>query len=129
MHAEPASKIASDELREIISGDSAEPISVLIQPELPERTFEVTHIVRGGVEITVPSGPASSPARDQVEVAARVAETKGFLEDVLGASPLWLASSRTFVARATPAQLRTIADSPMIEAIWPNRELRPTLAT
>ena len=104
MDTRPASKIASDELREAMMRDSAEPISVLIQPELPKRTIEIEHVVRGGVEIAIPGGLSSASARDRHDLDVRVVETRGFLEDVLGSPPHWLSSSRTLVARdAGPA--------------------------
>lgn len=117
-------KIASAELRLLAAGDSDERISVLVQPTLPQRTIEGDPSAPGGAPngATVRVGFVSLD--EQALTERQIAEAGVFLEQILGTPPRWLGSARSFVARATPQQLRTIAGSPTIEAIWPNRQLR-----
>lgn len=123
-------KIQSDELRRLTAEDIDEQeVSVIIQLDLPQRRVVVDRVNRDGVTINVPVRVERETPEEQEEAEKRVVETRTFLEDLLGTSPLWLRSARSFGARATPEQLRIIAQNPAVKAIWPNRNLQPSFST
>jgi hypothetical protein len=117
-------KFAEPDLRQWVTSEEAGPTSVLVQPDLPRRQIRVESSTRGGVPVTIPRGVVQqSPEEEQTEERV-VAETRELLESVLGTTPTWLASARTFVVQGNSAQLRQIAASPLVKRIWPNRDLR-----
>ena len=133
MHAQHPStavnKIQSDELRRLTAEDSDEQVSVIIQLDLPQRRVTVNRVNRDGVSVNVPVRVEPETPEEQEEAEKQVVETRTFLEDLLGTTPLWLRSARSFGARATPEQLRIIAQNPAVKAIWPNRNLQPSFGT
>ena len=120
----PESKIQSPELRRLADAQSPEVASVIIELELPARKVEVERVLRRGVEMALPRRVTPPTAAEGVEAEKREAEAKSFLHQVLGVSPRWLGTARSFVADVTGPQLRTIASSPLTKAIHPNRSLR-----
>ncbi len=122
-----ANKIATDELRQLALEDSTEEVGVLIQPSLDQPKVTVSKLNRGGVTINFPVGVEASPTEEDGSTERRVAEAAEFLKEVLGTAPHWLPAARSFVAKVTPQQLRIITESPSIEAVWPNRELRSSI--
>lgn len=120
----PMDKIRNAELRRLAAEDSDEPVSVLIELNLPQRRVTVSKVNQGGVTINVPTCVEPETLKEREQAERRIAEASSFLTELLGTSPRWLRSAGTFVARVTPEQLRTIAGSPMVKAIWLNRELR-----
>jgi hypothetical protein len=117
-------KFASKELRALAAGPSTRPVQVLVQPDLPLQRLEVSRVERGGVERVVPVGVREASPDDARLADERIAATRAFLATIVGSDPHWLGAARTFAVRATPAQLRTIAESPMIRTIWPDRSHR-----
>jgi hypothetical protein len=108
-----------------VQEESDEPVDVLIEVALPEARVETKKVVRGGVEIRVPASIAPTSEERNRESEGIVAESRRLLRENLRTSPRWLESACVFVATATPRQLRRIAQSPAIKAIWPNREIGP----
>ncbi|MDQ6614466.1 MAG: hypothetical protein M3083_06910 [Actinomycetota bacterium] len=54
---------------------------------------------------------------------AAEARARTFLTGVLGQEPLWLKAAQSFVADLTSDHLQTIARSPLVVAVHPNRHL------
>ena len=89
--------------------------TVIVQMRAGERTDDrllgIAAEVHRRRNLTISARDLLPAARDE-----RVAATRAFLATVLGNDPHWLGAARTFAVRATPAQLRAIAASPMVRA-------------
>jgi hypothetical protein len=120
---EPNKKLQSG-LQHLVTEDSQEPISVLIELALPEVKVESKKLARQGVEIRIPSHVIPWSEEDLNASEQVYNEAKELLKEQLGTVPRWLEAAGVFVAMATPRQLRRIAKSSAIKAIWPNRDLR-----
>jgi hypothetical protein len=120
----PESKIQSPELRRLAEDRSPQVASVIIELDLPARRVEIDRVLRRGVSVPLPRRVAPTSDREGTDAEKRTAEAKTFLQQVLGVSPRWLQTARSFVAEVTGPQLRTIASSPLTKAIHPNRALR-----
>lgn len=120
----PESKIQSPELRRLAKDRSSDVASVIIELDLPARTVEVDQVFRRGISTSLPRRVIPPTEKERTEVERRTAEAKTFLQQVVGISPRWLQTARSFVAEVTGPQLRTIASSPLTKAIHPNRSLR-----
>lgn len=117
-------KIQSEELQHLAADGSDQQVSVLVELDLPSQHVKMGHINRGGVTLRVPVGVDPETPEEQAATEERTAEVRKFLESLLGTSPRWLRSARSFVVRATPEQLRVIVQNPAVKAIWPNRQLQ-----
>ncbi|HWM94908.1 MAG TPA: hypothetical protein VN493_29405 [Thermoanaerobaculia bacterium] len=120
----PESKIQSPDLRRLAEDRSSGVASVIIELDLPARRVEVDQVRRRGLSTPCPRQVAPPTEKEGAEVEKRTAEARTFLQQVLGVSPRWLQTARSFVADVTGPQLRTIASSPLTKAIHPNRPLR-----
>lgn len=118
------SKIQSPELKRLAREHSSEVASVIIELDLPARMVEVARVLRQGSEISLPRRVAPASQAEGSEVDRKTEEAKVFLQKVLGTSPRWLKTARSFVAEVTGPQLEKIATSPLTKAIHPNRSLR-----
>ena len=119
----PAEKIPDPELLRQAREGADGPIGVLIELALPPRRVELTEAdPHGGAPI--PTRARADSPEYTAEVGRRVESTAAFLAGLLSRPPLWLGSSRVFVAAAdSGAQLRALARFPWIKAIHPNKRL------
>jgi hypothetical protein len=117
-------KIQHPELRRLTSGNTNKRFSVIIELDLPQKKVVAKKIDRGGITVSIPTRVKPETPEELSAAEQQISEIRTFLEDLLETSPRWLRSAHSFVARATPKQLRLIAENPTIKAIWPNRELR-----
>lgn len=116
-----AAKIPNEALHRLATQESGEPVSVLIQLDLPPQELEFT---RGNYQdnyVPFRVKPESPDQGEQAEVKIRAANE--FLTELLGSPPHWLKSARAFVATVSPEQLRAIAGSPLVKEVHPNRSL------
>lgn len=118
-------KLKGDEVVRHAQGATNATLSVLIQPDLPQRrvSFSRTNPRNVGEHwssrgLTV--APPSSDDRMTIEQTAR------FLCELLHKDVPWLESARTFVAEVTPDELRRVAEHPNIKAVWHNHEVHLT---
>lgn len=117
-------KIANRELRQFAAANTAEPVSVLIEIDLPSPVVSVARTENGELSLRGARIRSDVSAADLQVAEGRIRQATEFLEKLLGKSPRWLPGAHSFAARVTPQQLRAIASSPTVKAIWPNRELR-----
>jgi hypothetical protein len=117
-------KVRGEHLRRLIDGDSQEPVTVLIELALPEHSVGTREVVRDGVSLRVPETvvPLSEGARRERE--RLITEGRALLAGRAVSPPNWLDSAGAFVVTANPQLLGEIAASPVVRAIWPNRESR-----
>jgi hypothetical protein len=120
-----ADKFPDEALQRFAAGDSREPVSVLIELDLPEPQVrpEVKKF-SGGPARWRPAEVLPEAPEDRAEAERRAREAGDFLEEVLGEQPLWLPAAHVYAAQATPGQLRRIAQAPYVRAIHPNRAVR-----
>jgi len=117
-------KVPDDSLREKLAAGGTEPISVILEVDLPPQQLRVpsrAERLRGAPAVlkgVVPETPGQ-----QRKNADRIAKTGDYLQEILGTTPKWLAASRAFVFKGTPAQLRKIIEFSYTRAVRPNRKL------
>ncbi|MDJ0715582.1 MAG: hypothetical protein QNJ54_15355 [Prochloraceae cyanobacterium] len=116
-------KLRHTELRRLVEEGSNEEISVIIQPNLPERRIKIKKSFQRGINFNRPVDIEPLSSKEQEDAEKQINEVSNFLEKLLGSSPHWLDSARSFVVNVTPKQLREIAQSPIIKAVWLNRKL------
>ncbi len=120
-------KLRHTELRRLVMEGSNEQISVLIQPDLPQRRVKVAQFYRRGVSVNLPTSIESPSSMEQKYAEKQINKVSTFLTKLLGTSPHWLESARSFVVSVTPQQLGEIARYPIIKAVWLNRKLSRNL--
>src|SRR5262245_15292839 len=117
-------KVKDAALREQVLKGSDEPVSVILEVDLPAQQVKVSSRedrLRG----VNPLGHAvlpETPARQRAN-ADRITRMSKHIETVIGTSPRWLAAARAFTFRATPEQLRDIAAFELTRAVRLNRRL------
>lgn len=116
-------KLRGKELQSLVSSGSDEPVTVLIELDLPHPEVETRSITRGGISLQIPAAVRPLSRSAQGEKERLIAEGQRLLADHLHAAPRWLEAAGAFVATASPRLLLGIAASPVVKAIWPNREL------
>lgn len=118
-------KLKGDEVVRHAQGVTDATLSVLIQPDLPQRRVSLSranprsvgeHWSSRGLAVA----PPSSDDRKTIE------QTAQFLCKLLHKDVPWLESARTFVAEVTPNELRQVAEHPNIKAVWHNRDVHLT---
>lgn len=114
-------KFRHPNLKVLARGMSCELVGVLIELDLPVATIETRPIFRRGAVIQRPLRVQVESDADDAASAKKIVDARQFLESVLGTAPTWLPGAATFVARATPEQLRRIAESDFVKAIWLNQ--------
>jgi hypothetical protein len=121
MPDELAAKVTDPALLAAVAGDEDQPLSVLIELDVPAPRVGFRDDPGSGrrvpAEVLVPT------PEQQAEIDHRTAEAERFLQEVLGGSPVWLGAANAFVAAPTGRQLREIASSRLVKAIHPNRRL------
>jgi len=121
MPDELAAKVTDPALLAALAGDEDQPLSVLIELDVPATRVGLRDDPGSGrrvpAEVLVPT------PEQQAEIDHRTAEAERFLQEVLGGSPVWLGAANAFVAAPTGRQLREIASSRLVKAIHPNRRL------
>jgi hypothetical protein len=121
MPDELAAKVTDPALLAALAGDEDQPLSVLIELDVP--TTRVGLRDDPGSGRRVPAEVLVPTPEQQAEIDHRTAEAERFLQEVLGGSPVWLGAANAFVAAPTGRQLREIASSRLVKAIHPNRRL------
>ena len=124
---EALDKLKDRELRRLAASASDEPVSVLVELDLPDPQIELkeTGIMHGGIPLRAPS--VSRHVRAGETNSEHVSQASALLHKNLNATPRWIDSAGAFVVTAPANQIARIAESPLIRAIWPNRELRSRL--
>jgi hypothetical protein len=117
-------KVRGEDLRRLIERESEEPVTVLIELELPEPEIKTREIVRDGVSMHIPVEVVRPTGEQQRGRERLITQGRKLLSGRVISPPNWLESAGAFVATATPQRLVEIAASPVVKAIWPNRELR-----
>jgi hypothetical protein len=121
MPDELAAKVTDPALLAAVAGDEDQPLSVLIELDVPATQVGLRDDPGSGrrvpAEVLVPT------PEQQAEIDHRTAEAARFLREVLGGSPVWLGAANAFAAAPTGRQLREIASSRLVKAIHPNRRL------
>jgi hypothetical protein len=121
MPDELAAKVTDPALLAAVAGDEDQPLSVLIELDVPAARVGFRDDPGSGrrvpAEVLVPT------PEQQAEIDHRTAEAERFLQEVLGGPPVWLGAANAFVAAPTGRQLREIASSRLVKAIHPNRRL------
>jgi hypothetical protein len=115
-------RIPDARLRELAEKGSDEPVSVIIELDVPELQVEAERIEDGpdfSPRRVVPTPPGNG---EVVEEAA--SDARQFLERLVGKPPVYLRSARAFVATVNGRQLREIAARPFTKRIEPNRQLK-----
>ena len=121
-------KVRGEHLRRLIDGKSEEPVTVLIELALPEPEIKTREIIRDGVSMRMPVEVVGPPEGRQREKERLITEGRKLLAGRVVSPPNWLESAGVFVATAAPQRLIEIAASPVVRAIWPNRELGKNFA-
>ena len=122
-------KVRSEHLRRLIDCKSDEPVTVLIELALPAPEIKTREIIRDGVSLRIPMEVIRLPEGPQREKERLITEGRKLLAGRVVSPPNWLESAGAFVATANPRLLIEIAASPLVKAIWPNRELRKNFAS
>ncbi len=117
-------KLPDSALRQIIEQGTGEPVSVIVELNLPPQrvALENNNLSRGAHAYAVRK-VVEETSDQQRENALKIRQTRKFLKSLLGKDPHWLDSARAFVVQATPEQLREMADFPLTRTIRPNRHL------
>jgi hypothetical protein len=110
-----AETIPDERLRELAEKGSDEPVSVLIELDVPELHVESRP---GGSRRIV------APTPDNGEVEQKAKDARRFLEQLLGKPPIYLRAAQAFVATVNGSELREIAARPFTKRIEPNRQLK-----
>lgn len=121
MPDELAAKVTDPALLAAVAGDEDQPLSVLIELDVPATQVGLRDDPGSGRR--VPAEVLALTPEQQAEIDHRTAEAERFLQEVLGGSPVWLGAANAFVAAPTGRQLREIASSRLVKAIHPNRRL------
>ncbi len=121
---ELTAKLQNPELLRLVSDNSDQQVSVLIQPDLPPPRVDVSRFSRKGVTFNSLTRIVPISTEEQEYANKQIDEISSFLQKLLGTSPHWLRSAQSFVARVPARELLAIASCPKIKAIWLNRELR-----
>jgi hypothetical protein len=116
-------KVRGEYLRGLFGRRSEEPVTVLIELALPEPEVKTREITRGGVSMHLPVEVLRQPD-ERRRKEQLIKEGHKLLAGRVVSPPNWLESAGVFVVTATPQRLNEIAASPVVKAIWPNRELR-----
>jgi hypothetical protein len=121
MPDELAAKVTDPALLAAVAGDEDQPLSVLIELDVPATQVGLRDDPGSGrrvpAEVLVPT------PEQQAEIDHRTAEAARFLQELLGGSPVWLGAANAFAVAPTGRQLREIASSRLVKAIHPNRRL------
>lgn len=119
-----AEKTLDEDLRQLVATGEAEPISIIVELDLPSPRVEMGSDRRsGGVDRGAQRVVATEEDRRKSEQI--VEEVGGFLEKVAGQPPVWLSASRAFVVDVTTDRLETIARSPHVRRISRNKRRWP----
>ncbi len=120
---DPLAKLVSAELRRLADADSDQAVSVIVEVDAPRRTVEVEQRRHEAESRSAGRQIVPETAADREILETNAAEVRALLNEVIGESPHWLRSARSFVVRATPQQLRRIVASPAVRAVWPNTQV------
>ena len=121
MPDELAAKVTDPALLAAVAGDEDQPLSVLIELDVPATQVGLRDDPGSGRR--VPAEVLALTPEQQAEIDHRTAEAARFLQELLGGSPVWLGAANAFAAAPTGRQLREIASSRLVKAIHPNRRL------
>ncbi|MGE0744202.1 MAG: hypothetical protein AB7K86_03095 [Rhodospirillales bacterium] len=112
-------KVPDADLRDRIAaeGDGDRRHTVIVEVEAPSPRLLTRPDLRSGRRRFVPE-----PDDRSDDAAAQAAATLGeLIEKLTGERPPYLGAARAFVLDATGAQIRALADSPLVRSIRPNR--------
>jgi hypothetical protein len=118
-----AERIPDQQLREFAEKGSDEPVSVIIELDVPELRVEYKRESEG--ERSASPRRVVSAEGDGAAVEKTASDAKAFLEQVLDEPPVYLRSARAFVATVRGPELREIASRPFTKRVEPNRSLKP----
>jgi len=116
-------KVHPAELRAFAVGKSREHQTVLIELDLPARQADLRRTADGDGGRYTPVQIRPQTPEQQKEVEKKTAEARKFLKLVLGEEPELLRAAHAFIVKVDGEQLERIAQSPLIKAIRPNRQL------
>jgi hypothetical protein len=115
-----AKKTLDEDLRQLVVRNEAEPVSVIVELNLPRPRVEMGSDPGRGT-----SGRRAQrvvPAKENPRESQQIIEEVGeFLEKVADEPPVWLDASRAFVMNTTTDQLENIARSSRVRRISRNR--------
>ena len=124
-----AEKIPDSALLQHALESSDEPVSVIIELDVPDPQVEYADVDRQGVDVKVPFRVASATARDDKRLERVASDARKFLDELLSEPPVYLRSARAFIATANGAELDEIARRPFTKRIEPNRSRPPSAST
>lgn len=113
-----------ENLRQPVADGEAEPISVIVELDLPRARVKMDGEGSYGPSPIFQRPQRVVPAEDGETEQIRK-EMEEFLEKVADETPVWLALSKAFVVDTTTDQLENIASFPRVRRISRNNRRRP----
>lgn len=116
-------KVRSADLQANAMDESEDVETVIVELDVPTPTlsFEApSSAAIGGrsARFSVLAAATDEAGKDIIIEKARL-----LLRDVTGGEPRFLRAADSFIVTANGRQLRAIAASPLVQAVWPNRKL------
>jgi len=117
-------KIRSDDLRSEAMAENSEPRSVIVELDLPMPKLEMAERQTVGLRSKAQfrfAAPSPGEAGETGQDASKISASKEGIATITGRSPeTYLATSGSFVVKATGEQIGRIARMATVLAIWPN---------
>jgi hypothetical protein len=123
-----AEKIPDSALLQHALESSDEPVSVIIELDVPDPQVEYADAVRQGEDVKVPVRVVQASAREDEKLEQLASDARTFLDGLLAEPAVYIRSARAFIATANGAELDEIARRPFTKRIEPNRSLPPSAA-
>ena len=110
-------KLEAEELRRFLEEGTGE-VTVLVRVETRDPVIRVRSPRGSGRRRAEPGSRV--PPEENLDV---VEEVRLLLEREVGGQPNWIGAAKAFVVSVDAKQLRRIAESPLVRAVYPSRRL------